>query len=287
MGATTPIRGCSGSASQRATSVLTQIARRPAASTARLEQVRTLLSARPDPCCRRRVHDRVDGPHPSQSGSPGRSFVAVECAVPQLLAIDKLRAQVRMDWGYNANSRLLGLGEPGEEEKAMTIAELRLNRREALMGTGLVGAGALAALVSGCGGGSTAAANSPSSGLEGAWLEEISLDDGQRHQALILCTKDGGVGVTASLPPTLFGSGFGVWTRTGDHQYLITFEAFVFNASGQLDFLLRVRASPTIDQTGDHMTARVHFDVQPAGGSSLTGGGGGNWTGSRIKPLPL
>jgi hypothetical protein len=169
----------------------------------------------------------------------------------------------------------------------MTVTDRGLNRREGLMGTGLVSAGALAALMSGCGSGSTSVANSTSGGLAGAWREEITLDDGQVHQALILCTTDGGVAVTAALPPSSFESGFGTWTRTGDHQYLITFEALVIKASGELDFRLRVSATPMIDQTGDQMTARVHFDVQPAGASSFTSGAGGSWKGSRIKPVPL
>lgn len=58
------------------------------------------------------------------------------------------------------------------------------------MGTGLVSAGALAALMSGCGPGSTSAADGTSGGLEGAWREEIKLDDGQLHQALILWESD-------------------------------------------------------------------------------------------------
>ena len=114
---------------------------------------------------------------------------------------------------------------------------------------------------------------------------DVTLDDGTKHQGLILCTKDGGVGVSATLASDSFANGFGVWTRSGS-QYLITFEALVI-ASGAFGGSLRIRAMPTISQSGDQLTAQVKFDVQPPGGSSFTAGGGATWTGSRIKPLPL
>ena len=76
-----------------------------------------------------------------------------------------------------------------------------------------------------------------------------------------------------------------VWTQTGD-QYLSTFEFLVITA-GAFDSRLRVRAAPTIDQSGDHMTARVKFDVQPAGATNFTQGGGATWACTRIKPVPL
>jgi hypothetical protein len=51
----------------------------------------------------------------------------------------------------------------------MAIAERRVNRREALIGSGLVGAGALAVLMAGCGTSSAQGATSASTGLEGTW----------------------------------------------------------------------------------------------------------------------
>jgi hypothetical protein len=167
----------------------------------------------------------------------------------------------------------------------MGIAERQVNRREALIGTGLVGAGALAALMAGCGTSSAQGAGSASATLEGTWRLDVTLDDGTKHQGLILCTKDGGVGVSATLASDSFANGFGVWTRSGS-QYLITFEAFVV-ASGTFGGSLRIRATPTIGASGDQLTAQVKFDVQPPGASSFAPGGGATWTGSRIKPLPL
>ena len=167
----------------------------------------------------------------------------------------------------------------------MGIAERQVNRREALIGSGLVGAGALAALMAGCGTSSAAGTDSASATLEGTWRLDVTLDDGTKHQSLILCTKDGGVGVTATLTSDSFANGFGVWTRSGG-QYLVTFEALVI-ASGASGGSLRIRAMPTIDGSGDQLTAQVKFDVQPPGSSSFTPGGGATWTGARIKPLAL
>src|ERR1700730_5053487 len=143
----------------------------------------------------------------------------------------------------------------------MKVADHRLNRRQAL-GRGLVGASALAALISGCGTGSTAAADSATKGLEGAWRLDVTVDNtGQRHQGLIMFTKDGGVGTSATLAPNSFANGFGAWTQSGG-KYLITFEALVVTG-GAFDGSLKISAMPSIDRTGDQLTARVTFDVQP------------------------
>ena len=166
----------------------------------------------------------------------------------------------------------------------MGIPVRLVNRREVLVRSTLVGAGALAGLMSACGSESAAAAG-VSNGLEGAWRQDVTLDDGTKHQALMLCTKDGGVGVTASLQPNSFGNGVGAWSQTGD-PYLITFEFLVITA-GVFDSRLRVRAAPTVDQSGDQMTARVKFDVQPAGATSFTQSGGATWACTRIKPMSL
>ena len=167
----------------------------------------------------------------------------------------------------------------------MGIAERTVNRRQALIGTGLVGAGALAALMAGCGTGSAQATASSSATLEGTWRLDVTLDDGTKHQSLMLFTKDGGVGAAATLSSDSFANGFGVWTQSGG-QYLVTFEAFIV-ASGTDGGSLRIRAVPTIAGSGDQLTAQVKFDVQPPGASSFTPGGGATWAGTRIKPLAL
>jgi hypothetical protein len=167
----------------------------------------------------------------------------------------------------------------------MGMAERRVNRREALMGSGLAGVGALAVLVAGCGTSSAQDAASASTTLEGAWRVDVTLDDGTKHQALILCTKDGGVSASAILASDSFANGCGVWTRSGN-QYLITFEALVV-VSGAFGGSLRIRAVPAVGPSGDQLTAQVKFEVQPPGASSFATGGGASWAGSRIKPLAL
>lgn len=167
----------------------------------------------------------------------------------------------------------------------MGIAERRVNRREALMGSGLVGAGALAALMVGCGTGAAKETSIGSTALDGTWRLDVTVDDGTKHQALMVCTKDGGVVTSATLASDSFANGYGVWTSSGG-QYLITFEAFVVT-SGTFAGGLRIRGVPTVNQSGDQLTAKVKFDVQPPGASSFTLGGGATWTGSRIKPLAL
>jgi hypothetical protein len=154
-----------------------------------------------------------------------------------------------------------------------------------LIGSGLVGAGALTALIVGCGTGAAQETTTGSTALDGTWRLDVTLDDGTKHQALMTCTKDGGLVASAALASDSFASGYGVWTRSGS-QYLITFEALVVT-SGTFAGGLRIRAVPTLNQSGDQLTAVVKFDLQPPGSSSFTPGGGATWTGSRIKPLPL
>jgi hypothetical protein len=167
----------------------------------------------------------------------------------------------------------------------MDMREYRVDRRQILMGSGVVGASVLAGLVVGCGTGAAPETGNGSTALDGTWRLDVTLDDGTKHQALMVCTKDGGLVTTATLASDSFAYGYGVWTRSGS-QYLITFEAYVSTA-GKFAGGLRIRAVPTLDQSGDQLTATVKFDLQPPGATGFTPGGGAKWTGSRIKPLAL
>lgn len=171
----------------------------------------------------------------------------------------------------------------------MSATERQLTRREALIGSGLVGAGALAALVSGCGASpATAAASSGDSavGLAGTWLEDVTLGDGSSHQAIALYTKDGGIASIPSLPANAFSAGFGAWVRMND-GYLVTTELFVFDSSGAATGILRIRSQITVDQTGDRASGQARFEMQPAGKTGFVAGGSARFTASRIKPVPL
>ncbi len=168
----------------------------------------------------------------------------------------------------------------------MSVAEGRLNRRQALLGVGVVSAGALAALMPA----GVLAADDESRGLEGAWLVTITPDHGTAapHQVLTLYTKGGGVAAISDNAPNTGSTGFGAWERTGEDQYLNTFELFAFNASGQLAGILRIRAHSTIKpQTRDHMIGQAHIDFQPNGSPTFFPAGSTHFTGSRIRALPL
>ena len=172
----------------------------------------------------------------------------------------------------------------------MITAARRLNRREALMGAGLFGAGALAALMPACGAaaaGTTNCGPGGSRGLEGTWMQKVAPDDGNAsHQLLALYTKDGGAVETPTLPSSDFSDGYGAWIRSGD-KYLITFELFAFNPSGQLTGVLRVRSLAAIDQKGDHMSGQSQLEFQAVGRSSFDFSSTAHFAGTRIKPLPM
>jgi hypothetical protein len=167
----------------------------------------------------------------------------------------------------------------------MTTAERRLNRRQALLGAGVVSAGALAALMPAA----TVAADGDSRGLEGVWLIEVTPEGGTLapHHVLALHTKGGGVVITSSNPPNGVSPSLGAWERTGDHQYRETFDSITFDSSGQMTGLLQVRTETTVDEAGDHQTGRAHIFFEPAGTSGFIPVGTTHFVGSRIGVLPL
>lgn len=168
----------------------------------------------------------------------------------------------------------------------MNTVGRQINRREALAGTGLVGAGAVAALLSGCTVGSADASTGGSSALEGAWLEEVTFEDGSPPvQALALYSKDGGVVTASTLPPGLFSPGFGAWAAVGNNQFRITFMLFAFETSGQSAGIWRARTLATVDHTNDLMSGRSSLEFQAAGGTAFAPRGAQRITGSRIKTL--
>lgn len=168
----------------------------------------------------------------------------------------------------------------------MTIGERRLNRREALLGTGLVGAGALAALIPA----TALAASDESGGFEGAWLVQVTPDDPTQasHQVLYLVIKGGGIVAVSDNPPSSGSTGFGAWDRTGDTQFRSTFEQFAFTPSGQPAGILRVRTLGTIDEATDQLSGRAAIDFQPVGSPGfVVPAGTTHFTGTRIVALPL
>jgi len=166
----------------------------------------------------------------------------------------------------------------------MKFAERQLNRRQALVGAGLVGGGALAALVTA----PAVAAGEGETGLEGAWLLKIVNDsDGSTNLVMTLDTRGGGVAGVSNNPPSSGPPGFGAWVSTGDNQYNETFDLFEFNPTGGFTGILRIRAQSSIDRTGDHRTGRARLEFQPAGAPDFFTVGTTHFTGSRIKAMPL
>jgi hypothetical protein len=177
------------------------------------------------------------------------------------------------------------MGNQTARRNAVSSRESGLNRRQAFTAAGLVGAGALTAMMPI----SAAAADTEPAGPEGAWLVDV-VDDAPpntKTQVLYLVTKGGGVAAISDSPPNTGSTGFGAWERTGDNQFRSTFEQFAFDASGKVTGIFRVRTVATIDKTADRMTGRAVLDIQPHGTTQFTLAGTTHFTGTRIKVVPF
>jgi hypothetical protein len=162
----------------------------------------------------------------------------------------------------------------------MNIAGRQLNRREALAGgAGLLGGGALAAVMT-----APAVAADGFNVVEGAWLVHVVPDDhSPSHNVLYLVIKGGGIGAISDNPPTTGSTGFGAWERTGDNQFVSTFEQFAFTPAGLPAGILRVRTLGSIDEATDQLTGRATLDFQPTGSPSFFPAGTTSFTGTRIN----
>jgi hypothetical protein len=168
----------------------------------------------------------------------------------------------------------------------MNIAKRQFNRRDALVGgAGLVGGGALAVLTAM----PALAASDTATGLEGAWLVDVTPDTGTiaPHQVLTLYTKGGGVAAISDNAPNSGSTGFGAWQRAGDNKYLQIFELFTFDTAGQFAGILRIRSVSSLDETRDNMTGQAHIDFQPPGSPTFVPAGTTHFTASRIKVIPF
>jgi hypothetical protein len=168
----------------------------------------------------------------------------------------------------------------------MTVSERQFNRREALVGgAGLVGGGALAALAAMP---ALASSDAPT-GLEGAWLVNVTPDTATiaPHQVLTLYTKGGGVAAISDNAPNSGSTGFGAWQSAGDDKYLEVFELFTFDSTGQFAGILRIRSVSSVDETGDNMTGNANIDFQPPGSPTFFPAGTTHFTANRIKVIPF
>ena len=173
------------------------------------------------------------------------------------------------------------------------------SRRDALKIGGLFGAGALASAVPGCGAATRALAAAtparspiPSSGsssppaLVGAWLDDITLGDGSRHQAVALYTEDGGVVSVPSLAAADFSTGLGAWSES-EGIFTITTERFEFDSTGQAAGILRIRMRATIDEKSDQLIGHSLLDSAAIGASSFGSAGSAVVRSTRIKPVTV
>jgi hypothetical protein len=172
----------------------------------------------------------------------------------------------------------------------MNIAGRQFNRREALAGgAGLLGGGALAALITA----PVVAADGSNSvaSVEGAWLVHVVPDEGSPdpspYNVLYLVIKSGGIAAVSDHPPTTGSTGFGAWKATADNQFVSTFELFVFPPAGAPAGILRVRTLGSIDKATDQLTGRATVDFKPTVSPSpdFFPAGTTHFTGTRIKAL--
>jgi hypothetical protein len=169
----------------------------------------------------------------------------------------------------------------------MDLAEPRIDRRRALMGAGLVGAGALTALLPVSAIAADEEGTDLANPIEGAWLGDVKPDPAS-HQTpfriLNLYTRGGGVVGSSDQLPSTGSPGYGAWVRSGNHKFLITFELFVLvPAPG----IFRVRAEATYDRQTDRISGPARFDFQPAGSPTFIPVGGSQFTAERVRALPL
>jgi hypothetical protein len=126
-------------------------------------------------------------------------------------------------------------------------------------------------------------ANSPS--LVGAWMGTGTFSTGETFRTLVTYHADGGfiLSDTASL---FVPVSHGVWTQTGAREFATTFVQYAADKKGELDIIVKVRETITMDETGDRYTVRFKsqvFDRLGKAVASLTGTG----TGTRIRVEPL
>lgn len=165
----------------------------------------------------------------------------------------------------------------------MGITRRRLNRREALIGAGLVGGGSLAAFLLS----PTVGEASDTESAEGVWLVHVVPDDGSAaHNVLYLVAQGGAIAAVSDNPPSSGTTGFGVWGTTSDRRLVSTFEQFEFTPSGDPAGILRVRTLGSVDQLSDELSGTATLDFQPAGSSTFLPAGTTRFTGTRIKVLP-
>lgn len=166
----------------------------------------------------------------------------------------------------------------------MDLTLPRLDRRQALKGAGLLGTVALAALIpAGVIADETPAGDAD---IHGTWLVDVVPDTGTiaPHKVLITYAQGGSVMASANDAP---GTLYGAWSITGDKGAGFTFEGFTFDAHGQFAGTLRVRGVAGHDRETDTISGPAHIDFQPPGSPTFFPAGSTQFSGARVRVLPL
>jgi hypothetical protein len=146
----------------------------------------------------------------------------------------------------------------------------RLERRKMLQQAGLVGAGALAGLAP-----LTAQAEQGGDGhsIEGAWLIRVTPEGAPQsatYEVLNLYTMGGGVAGASARDPATGSSVYGAWTRSGGHQFQITFVGFTFDrASGEWTGRLKVQARATLSNENQAINGPARVSIYAPSGSLI------------------
>ena len=157
-----------------------------------------------------------------------------------------------------------------------------ITRRQALIGAGVLGGGAVAGALAVRG----VAAASDDHGFEGTWLVHVVPDDGSATYAVLyLVGAEGAIAAVSDHPPSSGTTGFGAWKHTSDNQFISTFEQFIFAANGQAVGILRVRTIGSVDAATGGLSGRASIDLQPAGSNGFIPQGPTHFTGRRISAV--
>ena len=162
-----------------------------------------------------------------------------------------------------------------------------MDRRKVLERAGVLGGAAvLAALAPSV----VAADEEASHTLEGAWIGSTNAGPAfPPFRAAYTFARGGGMVTSSSIdlsPRSLSTPGYGTWKRTGAHDFLFTFDAFVFDQQGNPAGLVKARATAVLDASGDAWTGVFKFDVFAPNGAVVFSGSGTH-DAKRILPEPL
>ena len=162
-----------------------------------------------------------------------------------------------------------------------------MDRRKVLERGAMLGGAALVAMAPGA---AQADDEDAQHSIEGAWIGPTDAGPGfPPFNAAYMFARGGGMVTSSSIdlsPRSLSTPGYGAWKRTGERDFLFTFNAFVFDAQGNPSGTVKARATAVLNQSGNAWSGKFKFDVIAPNGA-IVFSGGGTHTATRIKPEPL